>query len=114
MLVAPVWSRRLTGRGWPKPLADAASVALAAQLVTAPLVAGVSGSVSLVAVAAAAFVLLASVVAAAEARAALGDRAATAADLPLALIEGAPHGFNVSHAKEFNQHLLAFLAQLPK
>lgn len=32
----------------------------------------------------------------------------------LALIEGAPHGFNVSHAKEFNQHLLAFLAQLPK
>lgn len=52
VLVAPVWSRRLTGRGWPKPLADAASVALAAQLVTAPLVAGVSGSVSLVAVAA--------------------------------------------------------------
>jgi pimeloyl-ACP methyl ester carboxylesterase len=31
----------------------------------------------------------------------------------LALIEGAPHGFNVSHAKEFNEHLLAFLAKLP-
>ncbi|MDA2890142.1 ComEC/Rec2 family competence protein [Mycolicibacterium sp. BiH015] len=52
VVLAPVWSRRLTGRGWPKPLADAVSVALAAQLVTAPLVAGVSGSVSLVAVAA--------------------------------------------------------------
>ncbi len=50
VLVAPVWSQRLTGRGWPKPLADAVSVALAAQLITAPLVAGVSGSVSLVAV----------------------------------------------------------------
>ncbi|MEW5810103.1 MAG: ComEC/Rec2 family competence protein [Actinomycetota bacterium] len=50
ILVAPVWSQRLTGRGWPKPLADAVSVAMAAQLVTAPLVAGVSGSVSLVAV----------------------------------------------------------------
>jgi len=28
----------------------------------------------------------------------------------LRLIKGAPHGFNVSHAKEFNEHLLAFLA----
>lgn len=52
VLVAPAWSRRLTARGWPKPLADAVSVAVAAQLVTAPLVAGISGSVSLVAVAA--------------------------------------------------------------
>lgn len=50
VVVAPVWSQRLTHRGWPRPLADAVSVALAAQLVTAPLVAGVSGSVSLVAV----------------------------------------------------------------
>ena len=49
ILVAPVWSQRLQGRGWPRPLADAVSVAMAAQLVTAPLVAGVSGSVSLVA-----------------------------------------------------------------
>lgn len=52
VLLAPVWSRRLTGRGWPRPLADAISVALAAQVVTAPLVAGLSGSVSLVGVAA--------------------------------------------------------------
>nr|WP_308124007.1 ComEC/Rec2 family competence protein [Mycolicibacterium xanthum] len=50
VLIAPVWSRRLRDRGWPRPLADAVSVALAAQLVTAPLVAGVSGSVSLVGV----------------------------------------------------------------
>ena len=52
VLVAPAWSRRLADRGWPRPLADATSVAVAAQLVTAPLVAGISGSVSLVAVAA--------------------------------------------------------------
>ena len=32
----------------------------------------------------------------------------------LALIEGAPHGFNVSHAEEFNAHLLAFLGKLPQ
>ncbi|TRW88384.1 ComEC/Rec2 family competence protein [Mycolicibacterium sp. 018/SC-01/001] len=50
ILIAPGWSQRLVRRGWPRPLADAVSVALAAQLVTAPLVAGVSGSVSLVAV----------------------------------------------------------------
>ncbi|MGD9622474.1 MAG: ComEC/Rec2 family competence protein [Mycolicibacterium sp.] len=50
VLLAPVWSRRLADRGWPRPLADAVSVAVAAQLVTAPLVAGISGSVSLVAV----------------------------------------------------------------
>lgn len=50
VLIAPAWSRRLTARGWSRPLADAVSVALAAQLVTAPLVAGISGSVSLVAV----------------------------------------------------------------
>ncbi|MDG4667684.1 ComEC/Rec2 family competence protein [Mycobacterium sp. 236(2023)] len=50
IVLAPAWSRRLTGRGWPKPLADAVSVAVAAQLVTAPLVAAISGSVSLVAV----------------------------------------------------------------
>ncbi|GJF11796.1 competence protein [Mycolicibacterium cyprinidarum] len=50
VLIAPAWSQRLTGRGWPRPLADAVSVAVAAQLVTAPLVAGISGSVSLVAV----------------------------------------------------------------
>jgi competence protein ComEC len=52
VVLAPRWSRRLTGRGWPKPLADAVSVAVAAQLVTAPLVAGISGTVSVVSVAA--------------------------------------------------------------
>lgn len=52
VLVAPMWSHRLIDRGWPRPLADAVSIAVAAQLVTAPLVAGISGSLSLVAVAA--------------------------------------------------------------
>ena len=46
VVIAPVWSRRLVERGWPKPLADAVSVAVAAQLVTAPLVAGISGAFS--------------------------------------------------------------------
>ncbi|AQT79498.1 competence protein [Mycolicibacterium litorale] len=50
VVLAPVWSRRLTARGWPKPLADAICVALAAQLVTAPLVAAISGRVSLIGV----------------------------------------------------------------
>lgn len=54
--VAPAWSRRLTARGWPKPLADAVSVVVAAQVVTAPLVAGISGSLSLVSVIANLFV----------------------------------------------------------
>lgn len=52
IVLAPAWSRRLAERGWPRPLADAVSVAVAAQLVTAPLVAGISGSVSVVAIAA--------------------------------------------------------------
>ena len=50
VVVAPVWSRWLVGRGCPKPLADALAVALAAHLVTAPLVAAISGRLSLVAV----------------------------------------------------------------
>lgn len=50
VVIAPVWSRRLTDRGWPKPLADAVAVAVAAQLVTAPLVAAISGSFSVVGV----------------------------------------------------------------
>jgi competence protein ComEC len=52
VVLAPVWTRRLTARGWPRPLAAAVSVAAVAQLVTAPLVAGISGTFSLVAVAA--------------------------------------------------------------
>jgi competence protein ComEC len=50
VVVAPGWSGRLVGRGWPKPLADAIAVAGAAQVVTAPLVAAISGRFSLVAV----------------------------------------------------------------
>ena len=50
VVIAPVWSRRLVGRGCPKPLADALAVAWAAHVVTAPLVAGISGRVSLVGV----------------------------------------------------------------
>jgi competence protein ComEC len=50
VLIAPVWSRRLVGSGWPKPLADAVSVAVSAQLITAPLVAGISGTFSVVSV----------------------------------------------------------------
>jgi competence protein ComEC len=49
VVIAPVWSRRLAGRGCPKPLADAVAVAWAAHVVTAPLVAGISGRLSLVA-----------------------------------------------------------------
>ncbi len=49
VVIAPAWSRRLVARGWPKPAADALAVAWAAHLVTAPLVAGISGRVSLVA-----------------------------------------------------------------
>jgi competence protein ComEC len=48
IVIAPVWSRRLVGQGCPKPLADALAVAWAAHVVTAPLVAGISGRVSLV------------------------------------------------------------------
>jgi competence protein ComEC len=49
VVIAPVWSRRLVAAGWPKWLADAVCVACAAQLVTAPLIAGISGRLSLVA-----------------------------------------------------------------
>lgn len=48
VLIAPVWTARLVARGWPKPLAAALSVAWAANLVTAPLIAGISGRLSLV------------------------------------------------------------------
>jgi competence protein ComEC len=46
VLLAPGWSRRLRGRGWPPLLADAVAVAAAAGVATAPLVAGLSGLVS--------------------------------------------------------------------
>ena len=48
VLLAPGWSRRLRGRGcWPL-LADAVAVSAAAGVVTAPIVAGLSGTDSLV------------------------------------------------------------------
>ena len=50
VVIAPVWSGWLVQRGWPKPLADAVSIALAAQVVTAPLIAGISGRFSVLAV----------------------------------------------------------------
>jgi competence protein ComEC len=52
VIVAPIWSRRLVAAGWPRPLADAICVACAAQLVTAPLIAGISGRLSVVSAAA--------------------------------------------------------------
>ncbi|WP_078313874.1 ComEC/Rec2 family competence protein [Mycobacterium sp. D16Q16] len=52
VVLAPRWSTRLTARGWPKPLADAVCIAVAAQVVTAPLIAAISGSVSAASVAA--------------------------------------------------------------
>lgn len=48
VLIAPVWTARLVARGWPRPLAAAVCVAWAANLVTAPLIAGISGQLSLV------------------------------------------------------------------
>lgn len=50
IVIAPVWSVRLAARGWPKPLADALCVAVTAQLATAPLIAAISGTFSLVSV----------------------------------------------------------------
>ncbi len=50
VVLAPGWSARLTARGCPKPVADAMCIALAAQLVTAPLVAAISGQLSLIGV----------------------------------------------------------------
>lgn len=52
VLIAPVWTSRLVARGWPRPIAAALCVAWAANLVTAPLIAGISGRLSLVSAAA--------------------------------------------------------------
>ena len=48
--VAPMWSARLMDKGWPKPLAVAVCIAAAAQVVTAPLIAAISGRFSVVSV----------------------------------------------------------------
>ncbi|BBY61483.1 ComEC/Rec2 family competence protein [Mycolicibacterium sarraceniae] len=50
VVLAPGWAASLIARGWPRPLAEAVCVALAAQLVTAPLVAAISGRLSVVGV----------------------------------------------------------------
>ncbi|KJK42376.1 competence protein ComEC [Lentzea aerocolonigenes] len=50
VLVAPKWSRALKDRGVPNGLAEAIVVPTAASLATAPLVAGLSGQVSLVSI----------------------------------------------------------------
>lgn len=48
VVLAPGWSRRLRERGWPRFLADAVAVSGAAGLATAPIVAALSGTVSLI------------------------------------------------------------------
>jgi len=50
VLLAPRWAAAMRDRGVPIGLAEALAVPLAASLVTAPLVAGISGRISLVAV----------------------------------------------------------------
>ncbi len=50
VLIAPRWAERLAGRGVPRGLAEALAVPAAAHLVTAPVVAGFTGGVSVVAV----------------------------------------------------------------
>ena len=50
VLLAPPWARGLRARGWPAWAADAVAVSGAAGLATAPIVAGLTGTVSLVSV----------------------------------------------------------------
>ncbi|NLG56618.1 MAG: ComEC/Rec2 family competence protein [Rhodococcus sp.] len=50
--VAPVWVAWLRERGWPRGVAEVFSVSLAACVVTAPIVAAMTGTVSIVSVAA--------------------------------------------------------------
>lgn len=52
VLIAPRWADRLADRGVPRGLAEALAVPAAAHLVTAPVVAGFTGEVSFVAIAA--------------------------------------------------------------
>ena len=48
VLLASGWSRRWRDRGWPRFLADAVAVSAAAGVATAPIIAALSGTVSLV------------------------------------------------------------------
>lgn len=50
VLLAPRWADRLSGRGVPRGLAEAIAVPAAAHLVTAPVIAGMAGQVSMVSV----------------------------------------------------------------
>jgi competence protein ComEC len=50
VLIAPRWAERLADRGVPRGLAEALAVPAAAHLVTAPVVAGFAGQVSVVAI----------------------------------------------------------------
>lgn len=50
VLLAPIWAAKLRGLGCPPGVAEAIAVPAAAHLVTAPVIAGLSGQVSLVAV----------------------------------------------------------------
>ncbi|MFL6125609.1 DNA internalization-related competence protein ComEC/Rec2 [Actinophytocola sp.] len=50
VLIAPRWAERLVDRGVPRGLAEALAVPAAAHLVTAPVVAGFAGQVSVVAI----------------------------------------------------------------
>lgn len=50
LLVAPVWTRALRRRGVPRGLAEALAVPAAAHLASVPLIAAISGQVSLVAI----------------------------------------------------------------
>ncbi|ATQ28285.1 DNA internalization competence protein comec/rec2 [Rhodococcus ruber] len=52
VLVAPLWVTRLRARGWPRAAAEVFAVSAAAFVVTAPIVAALSGTVSVVAIAA--------------------------------------------------------------
>jgi competence protein ComEC len=50
IVIAPVWVDVLVGRGWPRAVAETVAVSVAAFAVTAPIVAAMAGTVSLVSV----------------------------------------------------------------
>ncbi|MBC2638740.1 MULTISPECIES: ComEC/Rec2 family competence protein [unclassified Rhodococcus (in: high G+C Gram-positive bacteria)] len=50
IVIAPVWVDRLVGRGWPRAVAESVAVTVAAFVVTAPIVAAMAGTVSLVSI----------------------------------------------------------------
>lgn len=50
VLLAPVWSKALRGKGWPPGWADLVSIPLAASVMTLPVIALLSGAVSIAAI----------------------------------------------------------------